>query len=88
MPVKDKVVTWWIQNVILPKREIIDKPGFIITTFTEQKQTTYLRDIFLSEQLFELIEKRIVEQYESGNIIKEGIKWLLLASPMSVNQVS
>lgn len=63
MPVKDKVVTWFIQNVILPKREIIDQPGFIITTFTEKDQVTYLRDLFLSEKLFEMIENKVVEKY-------------------------
>lgn len=61
--VKDKVVTWWIQNVILPQREIIDKPGFIVTTFTEKKFTTYLREFFIPEKLFEIIENRIVENY-------------------------
>lgn len=63
MPVKDRVVTWWIKNIITPKREIIDKPGFIVTTFTEHKRTTYLREFFLSEQLFEFIENKIVEIY-------------------------
>jgi len=38
MPVKDKIVTWWIQNVIIPRREIIDQPGFVVTTFTEAKK--------------------------------------------------
>ena len=57
MPVKDRIVSWWIQNIITPQREIIDKPGFVITTFTDKNQTTYLRDLFFAEQLFELIEK-------------------------------
>ncbi|MCX6664472.1 MAG: hypothetical protein NT038_00185 [Euryarchaeota archaeon] len=63
MPVKDKVVTWWIQNVILPKKEIIDKPGFIINTLSGNSQSIYLREFFLSEQLFELIETKIVQRY-------------------------
>ncbi len=63
MTIKDKVVTWYIQNIILPRREIIDKPGFIITAFTEHKQITYLRDLFLPEKLFELIETAIVQKY-------------------------
>jgi predicted hydrocarbon binding protein len=71
MPVKDRVVNWFIKNIIIPKREIIDKPGFIITTFTEHKQKTYLRDLFLSEQLFELIENKIVEKYgdDGGQVL-------------------
>ena len=63
MPVKDKVVTWWIQNVIIPRQEIIDKPGFIVTTFTEKKFITYLRDFFLPEKLIEIIESKIVQTY-------------------------
>jgi hypothetical protein len=65
MPVKDRIVNWWIQNIILPKREIIDKPGFVVTTFTEGTKTIYLRDYFLPEQLFELIESKIVEHYDN-----------------------
>ncbi|MBN1280858.1 MAG: hypothetical protein JXA00_04335 [Candidatus Thermoplasmatota archaeon] len=61
--VKDKVVTWWIQNIIVPKQEIIDKPGFVVTTFTEKKFTTYLREFFIPEKLFENIENIIVEKY-------------------------
>ena len=63
MPVKDRVVTWFIKNVIVPKREIIEHPGFVINTFGGKNQPIYLREFFLSEQLFELIENRIVEHY-------------------------
>jgi hypothetical protein len=71
MPVKDRVVTWWIQNIVTPKREIIDKPGFVITTFTEKDQMTYLREIFFAEELFELIENKIVQKY--GNQGKQTL---------------
>jgi len=63
MQVKDKIVTWFIQHLIIPRREIIDKPGFIITTFGGYNQKTYLRDLFFAEQLFEIIESRIFEEY-------------------------
>ncbi|MEM0493589.1 MAG: hypothetical protein QXS02_06535 [Candidatus Thermoplasmatota archaeon] len=63
MQIKDRIVTWWIQNIITPKREIIDRPGFVVTTFTEHKQTTYLRDLFIPEKLFEMIENKIVQTY-------------------------
>lgn len=69
MPVKDRIVTWYIQNILIPKREIIDNPGFIITTFTEDNQTTYLRDLFLPEKLFEMIEQEIIKIY--GNSGKQ-----------------
>jgi len=86
MPIKDKVVTWYIQNIIIPQREIIDKPGFVVTTFTEQNYTTYLREFFLPEQLFEIIEKRIVENYgDIGNqaLYSAGKKFGYLYSSMS-----
>jgi hypothetical protein len=63
MPVKDRIVTWFIQHVLLPKIEIIDNQGYIVNTFSYKNQTTYLREIFLPELLFELIENKIVQQY-------------------------
>lgn len=63
MPVKDRVVTWYIKNVILPRREIIDKPGFIITSLSDKQYNINLRDLFLSERLFELIENNIVHNF-------------------------
>jgi len=45
--VKDRVVTWWIQNIIIPRQEIIDQPGFVVTTFTEKKFKAYLREFFI-----------------------------------------
>jgi len=63
MPVKDRIVTWYIQNILIPRTEIIDKPGFVVTTFTKPPDTTYLRELFLPEKLFELIETKIVKNY-------------------------
>ncbi len=95
MPVKDRVVTWWIKNILLPQREIIDKPGFIVTTFTEHKRTTYLREFFLSEQLFEFIENKIVEKYgDNGRqaLYSAGKKFGYLYASMSnfptINDIS
>jgi len=86
MPIKDKVVTWYIQNIILPHREILDKPGFVVTTFTEDKYVTYLREFFLPERLIEIIEKKIVEQYgETGKqvLYSSGKKFGYLYCSMS-----
>ncbi len=86
MPAKDRIVRWFIKNIIVPKREIIDKPGFIITTFTENDTVTFLREVFLPEKLFEMIENKIVEKY--GNQGKQvlysaGKKFGYLYSSMS-----
>jgi len=86
MPVKDRVVTWFIQNIVIPRREIIDKPGFIVTTFTEENQTTYLREFFLPEPLLEIIENKIVQCYsEQGKqvLYSAGKKFGYLYGSMS-----
>jgi len=61
--IKDRVAVWYIQNVIIPKIEIIDRPGFIVTTFTEQGRTTYLREFLLPEGLLEKIEDKFAEKF-------------------------
>jgi len=86
MPVKDRVVNWFIKHVIVPKREIIDHPGFVINTFGGKNQPIYLREFFLSEHLFELIENRIAEQYgERGKqaLYSAGKKFGYLYASMS-----
>ena len=86
MQVKDKIVTWFIKNVVTPRREIIDRPGFIVTTFTENKRTTYLREILLPERLFELMENKIVECYgDEGKqtLYSAGKKFVYLYSSIS-----
>jgi hypothetical protein len=86
MPVKDRIVTWFIKNIVVPRTEIIDKPGFIINTLSDKHQTTYLRELFLPEQLFELIENKIVNHYgDQGKQIlySAGKKFGYLYSSMS-----
>jgi len=86
MPVKDRIVTWWIQNIVVPQREIIDNPGFVITTFSDKSKTTYLREIFFAEQLFELIENNIVQKYKDQGkqaLYSAGKKFGYLYASMS-----
>ena len=65
--VVDKIVTWFIQNVITPRQEIIDKPGFIILTISPKESKMYMRDLLLPEGLFEKIETKVVRKYgEAG----------------------
>ena len=61
--IKDSVVKWYITNVVMPKVEIFDKPGFIVTKFTFKGRETYQRVLFLPEKLFENLEIKIVERY-------------------------
>lgn len=63
MVVKDRIVSWFIQNIILPKHEVMDKPGFLITRVTDKHMTVSVRELFLPESFFENLEKRVVESY-------------------------
>ncbi|MEM0492946.1 MAG: hypothetical protein QXS02_03190 [Candidatus Thermoplasmatota archaeon] len=86
MPVKDRIVTWFIKNILVPRREIIDQPGFIVNTFTDKHKTTYLRELFLPERLFELIENKVVDCYgDQGKqaLYSAGKKFGYLYSSMS-----
>jgi predicted hydrocarbon binding protein len=68
---QDKVVTWFIQNVIMPRTEIIDQPGFIVSTVSKKNGKTHMRDVGLSEDFFVNIEKLVVEKY--GNKGKQAL---------------
>ncbi|MBN1280206.1 MAG: hypothetical protein JXA00_01005, partial [Candidatus Thermoplasmatota archaeon] len=86
MPVKDRIVTWFIKNIVVPRREIIDQPGFIVTTFTDQSSETYLREILIPEKLFQCIENRIIQRYnEQGKqtLYSAGKKFGYLYASMS-----
>lgn len=63
MAFRDKATSWFIRNILLPKYEIIDNPGFVVTTFTEHNKKKYLRDLFIPEDLFVEIEKEIVAKF-------------------------
>ena len=42
MTVKDKTVSWFIRNVLLPRNEIIDRPGFIVLKMGKKMDITNL----------------------------------------------
>lgn len=63
MPIQDKVVTWFLQNILVPRQEIIDKPGFIVSTVSEENKKINVRELLLPEGLFEKIEKMITQKY-------------------------
>lgn len=67
---KDKAVSWFLQNMIIPKHEVIDNPGFILSNITKANgEKTYLRDILIPESFFEKLEINVVNKY--GNVGKE-----------------
>ena len=70
MQIKDRVVSWYVKNILLPKLEEIDYPGYVIAKFTEMKFNINLRELFLPESLFVILEKKIIDKYSyDGNNI-------------------
>jgi hypothetical protein len=57
--VKDEIVSWFIRNLILPKTEIIDKPGFIVT----DSGNIQLRELLIPESLIMRLEQEIISNY-------------------------
>ncbi len=94
MVVKDKIVTWFIRNVIIPKNEVINHPGFIVLKISMEKEITNLREIFLPEIVISELEKLIVEKYkERGKQVlysagkKFGYRYALISNyPSTENQ--
>lgn len=63
MAIKDKIVKWFIQNIVIPRQEIIDRPGFIVTQFSDKGKSVFLREIFLPESVILILEKQIVSKF-------------------------
>ena len=57
MVIKDRVYTWFIRNVVIPKTEIIDESGFIISRFSPSKEIA-LREIFIGENFIQNLENK------------------------------
>jgi len=60
MGIKDKVVSWYIRTILLPKREIIDKPGFICEKIGEGG--IYLREFAFPNFIGIGLENGIADQ--------------------------
>jgi len=67
MDIKDRISSWFIRNIVLPKVEDISQPGFIIIPTTIKKEKINMRELFLSESLIELIENMISKYIKNGN---------------------
>lgn len=63
--VKDKIVTWFIRNIIIPRNEIINNPGFIVLKLSVEKEETSLREILIPEYIISELEKIIVEKHKN-----------------------
>ncbi len=63
MAIKDKIVKWFIENILIPQQEIIDKPGFIVTQFSDKGKQVFLREIFMPESVISKLEQRIISKF-------------------------
>jgi hypothetical protein len=64
MAIKDKVVSWYISNILAPKILDITNPGFVISRFTDKKKEIYRRELYYPEDLLSDIEKCFVNEYK------------------------
>ena len=69
MVVKDRIVSWFVQNIVLPKVERIDNPGFITITTTTGKETVNIRELFMPERLLIDLENEISRTCEAGDLL-------------------
>jgi len=63
MGITDPITSWYIKNILLPKSEKIDVPGFILTEIGEGANKTYLREIAIPEEIFVNLEKQVEKKY-------------------------
>lgn len=56
--IKEKAIDWYLKNIEMPKKEILDKPGFIGENLSGEEKI-YLRNVALPEDLFLKIENNI-----------------------------
>ncbi len=62
MSIKDRIVSWYVKNIVIPKIEEIDNPSYIIAKFSQFKEKLSLRELFLPESLFVALENRLKEK--------------------------
>ena len=75
---KKRIKSWFMQNIILPNNEIIDKPGFIIYQFNEQDKNAFMREVLVPETILADIESRAVREFgEKGHraLYRAGKRW-------------
>lgn len=63
MAIKDRLVSWFLRNIVIPKIDIWNKPGFVVTQFTEKGKIVFLREFFLPEPILVEFEKTISKKY-------------------------
>jgi len=60
MAIKDIVVGLYVKNYLMPRAQIIDKPGFVVFNVTG-KTPIFARQMIFPELFFILLEKKLIE---------------------------
>lgn len=87
---KDKVVSWFTKNLLMPEIEVIDNPGYIL--MKSARKQGYKRQVMMSESILAEIEDRAYEKdrenllYSVGK--KFGWRFTSMYNPPSIDDVS
>ncbi len=92
MTIKDKIISWYLSNIYIPKFEIIDKPGYICEHVGGQKEI-FLREIAFPENIFVELEKIIAKKQKGKNILysigkKFGYRYAISSKFTTIDKMS
>ena len=65
MDIKENIAGLYIKRFVIPKAQVLDKPGFLVFKISG-KTNVYARQMLVPEDLFVKLEKKIVEKYGDG----------------------
>lgn len=63
MVIKDKIVSWYIKNVLLPGSEKLNNPGFILSDLGGKGKKEYIREVVFPEKIFIDIENELLQRH-------------------------
>jgi len=63
---KDRIVSWYIRKILVPKIEEIDKPGFVMENLARARlMNIVLRQVFLPEKILIDLEEKMVKKFDN-----------------------
>ena len=58
-----KTKAWFLNNIILPNNEIIDKPGYVVSKYAGKGTRCYVREVFVPELVLSEIEDNAIRSF-------------------------
>lgn len=58
--IKDKLAAWYVQNFVIPKAQVLDRPGFVLFKISGATQG-YSRQLIMPERFFSDLEKAVCD---------------------------